>query len=37
MDHQLNLKVPKSLSGRIGPLNLTVDGNVSNAAYLIFQ
>jgi len=35
---QLNLKLPKSLAGRSGPLNLTVDGNAAlNVVYLTFK
>ena len=33
---QLNLKLPKSLAGRSGPLIITINGSASNLAYLSF-
>ena len=34
---QLNVKLPKSLAGRSGPLTVTIGGSASNVAYLSFQ
>ncbi len=34
---QVNLKVPRSLIGHGGALELTVDGNAANLAYLAFK
>lgn len=33
---QLNLKLPKSVAGRSGPLIITINGSASNLAYLSF-